>query len=321
MRIGDLSHTVYRRTMRDAQKRLLAGSKILNTDTGDIEYAVQGEGTPVLLLHGAGGGYDQGLWLGKMSLGDGYKFISVSRFGYLRLPIPENASIKTQAALYKVLLDHLDLKRVIVVGGSAGGPSATEFANDYPERTSALILLSAVSMSRTAGDKSPFYVSIIHLIQQSDYAYWLVSKLMEPMMLNLMGIPSQVYNGFSAEQKELARGMLDIMHPMSQRYKGTINDGKMVEDYDLPTDGICAPTLIIHARDDALVSYEHAESAHKKIEQSRLVSFDTGGHGMLSQMDKVRRYVKEFLKHESFPAKNNPRRKSARTGATPLSKT
>ncbi len=296
MGIMALSYQAYRRAMSDVQERLLAGSKILTTDKGDIEYAVRGEGTPVLLLHGAGGGYDQGLWLGKMSLGDGYKFISVSRFGYLRLPIPENASIKAQAALYKVLLDHLDLKRVTVVGGSAGGPSATQFANDYPERTSALILLSAVSMSRAKGDKNPFYVNIIHLIQQSDYAYWLISKFMRPMMFNLMGIPSQVYNGFNAEQKELAREMLDIMHPMSRRYKGTINDGKMMEHYDIPTDGLCAPTLIIHARDDALVSYEHAESAHKKIEQSRLVSFDTGGHGMLSQMDKVRRYVEEFLK-------------------------
>jgi pimeloyl-ACP methyl ester carboxylesterase len=296
MGIMDLSYPAYRRTMNDAQKRLLGGSKILNTDEGDIEYAVLGGGTPVLLLHGAGGGYDQGLWLGKMSLGEGYKFISVSRFGYLRLPIPENASIKTQAALYKVLLDHLDLKRVTVVGGSAGGPSATQFANDYPERTSALILLSAVSMSQAAGDKNQFYVNIIHLLQQSDYAYWLVSKFMRPMVLNLMGIPSQVYNAFTAEQKELAREMLEVMHPMSQRYKGTINDGKMMEHYDIPTDGLCAPTLIIHAKDDALVSYEHAESAHKKIKQSRLVSFDTGGHGMLPQMDKVRRYVREFLK-------------------------
>ncbi len=97
MRIMALSYRAYRRAMSDAQKRLPAGSKILSTDKGDIEYAVQGEGTPVLLLHGAGGGYDQGIWLGEMSLGDGHKFISVSRFGYLRLPIPENASIKAKA--------------------------------------------------------------------------------------------------------------------------------------------------------------------------------------------------------------------------------
>jgi pimeloyl-ACP methyl ester carboxylesterase len=151
-------------------------------------------------------------------------------------------------------------------------------------------------MSRASGDKNPFYVNIIHLIRQSDYAYWLVSKFIQPMMLNLMGIPSRVYNGFSAEQKELAREMLDIMHPMSLRYKGTVNDGKMIERYDVPTDGLSAPVLIIHARDDALVSYEHAKGAHKKMEQSQLVSFDTGGHGMLSQMDKIRRYIKEFLR-------------------------
>jgi pimeloyl-ACP methyl ester carboxylesterase len=179
----------YRREMYAAKARLLAGSEILRTGHGDIEYAVRGEGTPVLALHGAGGGYDQGLWLGNLALGDGYKFISVSRYGYLRTPIPTNATIKTQAALYKDLLDHLNIQKVIVVGGSAGGPSATEFANDYPERTSALILISAVSEASASGDKPAFYIGIIHLIQQSDYAYWLVAKFMQPAILNLMGIP------------------------------------------------------------------------------------------------------------------------------------
>ncbi len=41
-----------------------------------------------------------------------------------------------------------------------------------------------------------------------------------------MGIPTEVYETFNPEQKELAQEMLDIMHPMSQRYKGTVNDEK-----------------------------------------------------------------------------------------------
>lgn len=147
-----LTYPRYHREMRAAKARLLAGSEILKTDHGNIEYAVRGEGIPVLSLHGAGGGYDQGLWIGALALGDGYKFISVSRYGYLRTPIPQNASIKTQAALYKDLLDHLNIQKVIVVGGSAGGPSATEFANDYPERTSVLISISAVSEASVPGD-------------------------------------------------------------------------------------------------------------------------------------------------------------------------
>lgn len=290
-----LTYPQYNREMSAAKGHLIAGSEIFKTDQGDIEYALTGEGIPVLFLHGAGGGYDQGFWGGKVYLGGGYKIVSVSRYGFLRSPIPVNASIKTQAALYKELLDYLKIEKVIVIGASAGGPSATQFSNDYPERVSSLILLSAVSMPRAPGDKDPFYINIIYTIQQSDYVYWFVSKNFQPQFLDLLGIPSEVYQNFTSEQKELAQEMLDVMHPMSQRYKGAINDGMMI-GLDAPsTENLSAPTLIIHAKDDALVSYEHAENAHRKIKQSKLILFDTGGHAMISQLDEVRELVNTFV--------------------------
>jgi pimeloyl-ACP methyl ester carboxylesterase len=295
-----LTYPNYHDAKTEAQKRLLTNSNILKTEYGDIEYAVKGEGTPILMLHGAAGGYDQGLWLGKVFFGNDYEFISVSRYGYIRSPIPDNASIKMQAAAYKILLDNLSIDKIIVVGVSAGGPSATQFANDYPDRCSALILVSAVSMGPAPGDKDPFFIGIIHTIQQSDYAYWLLTRFLQPTILDLMGIPTQVYETFNPEQKELAQEMLDIMHPMSQRYKGTINDEKMIEYYTVPTSDLRAPTLIIHAKDDALVSYEHAENAHNKINQSQYMLYDTGGHGMLSQMGKNRLLVKEFLNESTY---------------------
>jgi len=290
-----LTYPQYNREMSAAQGNLIADSEIFKTGQGDIEYAVTGEGIPVLFLHGAGGGYDQGLWGGKVYLGDGYKFVSVSRYGFLRSPIPVNASIKTQAALYKELLDYLEIEKVVVIGASAGGPSATQFANDYPERVSTLILVSAVSMRSAPGDKDPFYVKIIQTIQQSDYAYWLVSKNFQPQFLDLLGVPSDVYQTFTSEQKILAQEMLDVMHPMSQRRVGSINDAKMIELDDPSTENLSAPTLIIHAKDDALVSYEHAENAHRKIKQSELILFDTGGHAIISQLDEVRELSNTFI--------------------------
>lgn len=291
-----LTYPGYQSEMQAARDRLLLNSEIMHTDLGDIEYSMKGEGSPILLLHGAGGGYDQGLWLGKVSLGDGYKFISVSRFGYLRSPVPENASIKKQVALYLALLDNLNIERVLVVAGSAGGPSALQFVHEYPDRCSALILFSARSMFQAPGDKEMFYVNIIHLIQQSDFAYWLFAKFFQSVILELMGIPTEVYKSFTPEQKELAQEMLDMMHPMSQRYKGTIHDGEMVLLDSVSMSEISAPILIIHSKDDALVSYEHAEYVHKNIKQSKLILFDTGGHVMLSQMNEVRQYVKTFLR-------------------------
>lgn len=176
-----------------------------------------------------------------------------------------------------------------------GGPSAMQFANDYPGRCSALILLSAVSMAQSPGDKEPFFVGVIHLIQQSDYSYWVFAKFMQSVILDLMGIPTELYRNFTPEQKGLAQEMLDIMHPMRPRYKGTVNDGKMIQVDGVSAGMISSPTLIIHAKDDALVSFGHAENAHAKIKESKSLIFDTGGHAMLSQMGKVREQVKVFL--------------------------
>jgi pimeloyl-ACP methyl ester carboxylesterase len=296
-----LTYPRYHREMRTARECLLAHSQVLNTDLGQIECSVKGQGMPVLLLHGAGGGYDQGLWLGKISLGEGYRFISVSRFGYLRSPIPEDASTKAQAALYIALLNHLTIDRVLVVAGSAGGPSALQFAFDYPDRCSGLILLSARSMFRAPGDKEMFYVKIIHLIQQSDFAYWLLAKFFQSLILELMGVPTGVYENFTPRQKELAQEMLDIMHPMRQRHKGTIHDGEMILLDSVSMAEISVPALIIHAKDDALVSYEHAEYVHKSIEQSKLILFDTGGHALLSKMDEIREYARDFSLEGQVP--------------------
>jgi pimeloyl-ACP methyl ester carboxylesterase len=196
-------------------------------------------------------------------------------------------------------------------GASAGGLSATQFANDYPERTQALVLLSAVSEAAAPGDKPAFYVGIINLIQRSDYAYWLVAKFMRPTLLNLMGVPATVYARFTPVQKQLAQEMLDTMHPMTQRYRGTVNNGGMIQHKAASTDTVSAPTLILHGKDDALVSYHHAERAHEAIRESRLVSFNTGGHGLLSQRDAVRQNVNGFLER----VKPKPRRRQHTTVA------
>lgn len=289
-----LTYPDYHRDMSLTKERLIT-SEIFKTPDGEIEYAVKGEGTPVLLLHGAGGGFDQGLWMSRVFLEDKYKFISVSRYGFLRSPIPDNASIKNQAALYSDLLDELNVTKVIVVAGSAGGASAIQFANDYPEKVSALILLFAVSMPEPGGDVETTDIKIIHLIQQSDYSYWIFSEFMQSSILNLMGVPEDVFKSFDPEQKQFAQEMLDVMHPMTQRYKGTMNDAKMLYLEKISTENITSPTLILHSKDDALVNYAHAMNSHDKIKQSKLILLETGGHAMLTQLDEVRKNINEFL--------------------------
>jgi 2-hydroxy-6-oxonona-2,4-dienedioate hydrolase len=49
-----------------------------------LEYAVIGEGEPMLVVHGAEGGFDRGIDMTGAMAGRGYRLIAPSRFGYLR---------------------------------------------------------------------------------------------------------------------------------------------------------------------------------------------------------------------------------------------
>lgn len=285
---------LYHKQIRSATNRIASGSRILKTKYGNLEYAVRGKGKPVLLIHGAGGGYDQGLWLGEICLDGDYQFIAPSKFGYLNSSIPNNISMKLQAQYYNILLDELNIEKVTIIAVSAGGPSAMQFANDYPDRVDKLILLSAVSMPPNPNDKDPFFIKFIHQIQKSDYVYWLFTRLFKTQILSLMGVPADDYKNFTVEQKNLAKRMLEIMHPMSLRYQGTITDGLMIKDFVIPKN-ITIPTLIIHSKNDGLVSYSHAENANKNIQGSRIILYKNGGHGALSKLENARNEIKLFL--------------------------
>ncbi len=84
-----ITSPVYRKQMNAAMERINSQSRLLETKFGTMEYAIHGQGKPVLLIHGAGGGFDQGLWLGQTTLGSGYQFIAPSKFGYLNSNTPK----------------------------------------------------------------------------------------------------------------------------------------------------------------------------------------------------------------------------------------
>ena len=138
-----------------------------------------------------------------------------------------------------------------------------------------------------APNKDDFQNKVIHSIQKSDFLYWAYTKLFKSLFLDLIGISPSVYKSFIPEQKELAQKMLDGMHPMSPRRAGSVQEFEISPlDGDLMGE-ISAPTLIFHARDDSLVNYGHAEYANRYIIQSKLISFETGGHGLITQMGNI----------------------------------
>lgn len=107
-----------------ARARSALGSALIATRCGPIEVQQAGSGVPLLVVHGSGGGHDQGMAFAGLLALRGVRVIAMSRFGYLRTPLPADASAEAQADAHVCLLDALGIRSAAVMGGSAGAPSA-----------------------------------------------------------------------------------------------------------------------------------------------------------------------------------------------------
>lgn len=104
-------YAIFARDLTSARARLAGRSQAIETSFGTVEYAVLGEGDPVLVVHGAGGGFDQGLDMTAALATRGYRLIVPSRFGYLRSSFPDDTTVAMQADAYVELLDRMARSR------------------------------------------------------------------------------------------------------------------------------------------------------------------------------------------------------------------
>lgn len=134
----------YKADIKKAYDRLDSyQAESINTEFGQLSYIDAGRGEPVLISHGIFGGYDQGYLSINSILGEEYRLIAPSRFGYPGSNLPTKPSPENQAKAYIELLDELNIEKVFVITTSAGGAPGIKMAIDYPSRVKGLVLLSS----------------------------------------------------------------------------------------------------------------------------------------------------------------------------------
>lgn len=292
--------------IKAASAKAALGSVLVSTRCGPIEYQEVGAGPPLLMVHGSGGGHDQGMAFGDKLAQHGIRVIAVSRFGYMRTPMPLDASPAAQADAHVCLLDALGIAKAAVAGGSAGGPSALQMAIRHPDRVSALVLLVPLAYKpNTSADSAkpltPWAETLLMQLIGSDFVFWTALHMARGQVIRyVLTTPPELVSAANLQEQARINSMINNILPVSQRRAGLASDSSLGKNMKAAAlDKVRAPTVIISARDDRYDTYASAQYTASQIKGTKFIGFEQGGHVWVGHDDQVMQEIIELMKRAS----------------------
>jgi pimeloyl-ACP methyl ester carboxylesterase len=258
----------------------------------ELSYEVSGTGQPVLFIHGGYGGPASALVPGLPSEvastlpAEQFQVIAYDRrnagqssFG------DEHVTLVDLAEDAWALLDHLSAERAIIIGSSAGGPIALQFALTYPQRTLALCLPNTgadlmrperpraiafrelMAQLRSEGDRATF--------ESRKSALRQASPLIGPNASNPAAIERH-----AALQQALASVSDEELFRL---WVGEVRNVEAYQGYDFtPRLGeLTMPVCVIHGTADATVPFAWGRALHEGIPGSEFHAIEGADHGVL----------------------------------------
>ena len=296
---GGFAAGTFREARRQADTRLFGQGTVIDTRTGALEYAVAGDGPPLMMIHGTGGGFDQGLLFAAGLRNSGFRIVAPSRFGYLGSAFPDDASPARQADTLVALLDHLGIDRLPVAGGSAGALTAAEFALRHPDRCSHLVLIvpAANLTDRDPVEFTALQRLAVGAVLGSDFWFWSLSRLAPGQMIRtLLATDPALLDQVAEAERRRAMAILDQIFPIGRKVDGLRTDGFWAGTPS-PTayERIAVPTLILSCEDDLFGTAGTARLLAERIPDARLTMYPDGGHIWLGHDDDLTGEIADFI--------------------------
>ena len=257
-----------------------------------IHYKTWGEGPSVLGIMGFG--LDQRFWASQVgAVTGGNTFITFDHRGIGRSTGDPATTVESMAEDAIALLDHLEVRRAVVLGASMGGAIAQRLALDHPKRIAGLAL--AVTWARPI-DFMRRQHAVARMIIESHGPQALIDasivRMFTPQffeasveVIDRMLAAFYAPNGPGLPSKEVLLAQLDA-----------IDKHDALEDLHR----ISCPTLVLGAKMDVMVPLFACEEIAAAIPNADLVVFETGHACMIEEMQAVNHRIEGFL--EGLPA-------------------
>ena len=209
----------------------------------------------------------------------------------------EDLSLDARVADLEAVIDAAGLERVALIGISQGGPVAVAYAARYPERVSHLVLYGTYARGRLEREPSPSAREQAQLMVSLIRMGWGQGEPAFRRMFTTLFVPDA-----SPEQMgwfdELQRVTTDPETAVRIRH------ARNHDDVTREAAQVASPTLVLHARDDALVPFSEGRLLATMIPGARFVPLESRNHILLADeqaWEEFRAELSLFLRPAGRP--------------------
>jgi pimeloyl-ACP methyl ester carboxylesterase len=275
---------------KEIQDRYL---KVGNINT---RYWMEGDkGSAVVLVHGLGGFTEN--WVHNIGpLAQRHRVYAMDLVGFGRsdkVPLTRDLTV-----LVKFIHDFMrtqHIEKASLVGNSLGGGLILQFAIDFPEKVTKLVLVDNAGMGRDV---------IIDLKVCS--LPWLGELLSRPSFNGIARLWKEIVGDPALVTPELVKLTYELASlPGAQKaLLATLRAGinfrgqrdKLVKELMGQLGNITAPTLVVWGQQDRIIPVAHARVAAEMIPNARVEIYDHCGHmPQFEYPEKFNRLVLDFL--------------------------
>jgi len=229
-------------------------------DNLKVNYKINGEGFPFLILHGWGGSSNSWSEVQRILSKKGFMVITLDLPGFGKTSSPIIPwEIKDYNDFLLKFIDNLGLKQMILLGHSFGGRISIRFASLYPERLKYLILCAS------AGVRLPYTFSQFIIYSFSKFGNFLLSPRF------LRRFKDWVRNNFYMIIRQ--RDYRKVKGSMKETFKKIV-----VDDLTADLQKIKTKTLILWGEKDKSVPIKAAYIIKEKVSDSVLEIIPKASH-------------------------------------------
>jgi len=256
-------------------------SKQIKVGKLDVHYFTAGQGDPLVVIHGGGGGAEG--WMQNVSkLCERYRVYIPDLPGFGRSQSMDgDYGISEYVQFVEDFSHSLGLKRFHLVGHSVGGGIALDYALKFPYKVGKLVLVSSMCLGR-------------------EIALW-VRVLSSSAFCRALGVAAVAILKAVKWLVNLVYAPLKFANPLP---RAKVNLGKSMSTFGEQTtvlvnrlSGLMMPTLLVWGANDSIVPVSQAYAAAQLIPDCQLHVFEGCGHSVYKQkVEEFSHLLTRFLR-------------------------